>query len=334
MGTTEPGRARPTFLKLRWTTTLGAVLAAFALGVSGAAAGAKVTIGTGSKGGVYILLGEAICSAIKSHAPDIACAAVPSGGSVDNVKGLVDGRFDIGIVQADVHYHAVKGQGIFTRTGPVTTLRSLFSAHREMLAVIARPNTGIADLAGLPGHSIDIGPDGSGSNTTIKMLAAMSHWAPTSFKRLEMLAPQAQAANFCAGKVDIFTYVAGHPNQLVKDVLTKCPSRLVAIDGPAVDDLIKHYPYYVRGRIPADAYEGVKEDVATVGMLATVMTTTRLDEKVGYAVTKAVFDDLANFPDYSPIFLYLYPTDMVQYGLTAPFEAGAERYYRDTGRIK
>ena len=300
-----------------------------------AAADAKrVVIGTGSDAGLYIGLGQAICKVVAQQTSSIDCSAQTSAGSVDNVRGLADGRFDIAIVQSDVHQHAVKGQAMFQKSGPNPDLRSLFSAYQESLAVIVREDSGINGMEDFPGTRINIGPNGSGSNTTMKVLLGMRGWKPSIFKQITTLEPREEAKSFCLGKVDIFTYVIGHPSALVKTILEKCPARFVGITGPVVDELVRRYPYYVRARIPAAAYPDLNHDVPSIGMYATVMTTTRLEDAVAYQVMKAVFEQLTAIRKTHDVFRFMTPVDMITGPLTAPFHDGAQRYLRNTGRIR
>lgn len=300
----------------------------------GASAAQKIVIGTGSSTGLYVQLGRGICDAIKRHGNGIECEVVLSSGSVENVAGLVDGRFDIALVQSDVHYHAVMGQAMFRKAGPNKTLRSLFSAYRESLAVVVRPGAGIDGLAGLPGKRINIGPNGSGTNTTMKVLLGANRWAYSSFKKVDLLAPADQQKAFCANKLDAASFVAGQPNAVVEAVLRSCPAQLIPIAGPAVDDIVKRYPYYVRSRIPGGAYGEGSEDVPTLGLLATLMTTTRLSEPLAYEVTRVVFEHLGAVTDVNKVFFYMDPFEMANIGLTAPLHPGADRYLRQTNRVR
>ena len=293
-----------------------------------------MVIGTGSDAGLYIGLGQSICKVVAQQTSSIDCSAQTSKGSVDNIRGLMDGRFDIAIVQSDVHQHAVNGQAMFQKNGSNAELRSLFSAYQESLAVMVRRDSGIEGIEDFPGTRINIGPNGSGSNTTMKMLLGMRGWTPKIFKGITTLPPREEAKSFCVGKVDIFTYVIGHPSALLKTILEKCPARFVGISGPAVDKLVRQFPYYVRARIPAAAYPDLNRDIPTIGMYATVMTTTRLDDAVAYQVMKAVFEQLTAIRKAHGVFRFMTPVDMITGPLTAPFHDGAQRYLRNTGRIR
>lgn len=309
-------------------------LAIAPFGAPAAFAAQKIVVGTGSSTGLYVQLGRGICAAIKNHGNGIDCEVVLSNGSVENVKGLLDGRFDIALVQSDVHYHAVLGQAMFRNAGPNKTLRSLFSAYRESLAVVVHPLSGIDGLATLPGKRINIGPDGSGTNTTMKVLLGANRWAYTSFKKVDLLSPDDQRKAFCANQLDAASFVAGQPNAVIEAVLKACPARLIPIAGPSVDEIVKQYPYYVRSRIPGDAYGKTEEDVPTLGLLATVMATTRLTDAIAYEVTRVVFEHLGAVTDVNKVFFYMDPFEMANIGMTAPLHPGADRYLRQTNRVR
>lgn len=314
---------------------LVAACAVFVLAPSVAGAAATlVTIGTGSDAGLYIKLGDAICKAVALQTSGIDCQVQPSNGSVENIQGLADDRYDIAIVQSDVQRHAVEGQAMFRKNGPFRDLRSLFSAYQESLAVVVRADSGIEGLEDFPGTRINFGPDGSGSNTTLKMLLGTRGWTPKIFNEITTLPPMEQAQSFCRGNVDIFTYVIGHPSSLIRTILQKCPARIIGISGPAVDELVKRFPYYVRARIPAAAYPDLNRDVPTIGMFATVVTTTRLNEEVAFRVTQAAFEQLLLIRKANEVFQFMNPVEMVKGPLTAPFHDGAQRYLRKTGRIQ
>lgn len=313
---------------------VSAVFAACGAGATPAAAADNIVIGTGSRGGVYIQLGKAICDVLKLRAYGITCKAVTSKGSIDNIKGLADGRFNIAIAQSDMHYHAVKGQALFKRSGPNHELRSLFSAHQESLSVIANPRSDVEDFGDLPGKRVNIGPDASGSSATMKILMITEGWKYSSFASVQKLSPTGQANVFCKDGLDVITFLAGHPNAVVDSVLRKCPSQLIDVVGPPVDRLLKRYPYYVPAIIPRTAYGGLRRDVRTIGLLATVLTTSRLSDATAFEVTRTVFENLNLIRRKNNAFRSLHPIEMANRGLTAPLHPGARRYLHESGRLR
>ncbi|MDV7396111.1 TAXI family TRAP transporter solute-binding subunit, partial [Arthrospira platensis SPKY1] len=86
---------------------------ALLLGAGGANAAEEkfITIGTGGQTGVYYVVGQSICRLVnrgeKEHG--IKCTAPSTGGSVANLNAIRVGEQDLGIVQSDQQYKAMKG---------------------------------------------------------------------------------------------------------------------------------------------------------------------------------------------------------------------------------
>ncbi len=305
----------------------------FILGPGVAFGQQTIKIATGSNTGIYISLGKAICEALNARATGLTCEYQASKGSLANLVALKRGEVELGIVQSDVQYQAVTGTGTFAKIGKQSGLRSLFSAHSEALAVAVRPGTGIEDLDDLAGHRLDIGPIKSGTNLTMRLLFRYMGWSRKSFRALSLLEINKQQPALCAGEVDATAFLAGHPNSQTNTLIANCNARLLDVEGPAIDRLIADNPYYVRALVPLDAYVRLGYEVGTIGLLATVMSTDKVDPRVTYLVTKAVFENLDYIRRQRGSFKRLHPLEMARKGMTAPRHRGAERYLREAGRL-
>ena len=99
----------------------------------------------------------------------------------------------------------------------------------------------------------------------------------------------------------------------------------------AIDALVKTKPYYAYATIPGKLYANNPDPTRTYGVLATVVTSSKVPADVVYLVTKAVFDNLDEFKKLHPAFANLDPKTMVKDGLSAPLHEGAARYFKEKG---
>jgi len=90
-------------------------------------------------------------------------------------------------------------------------------------------------------------------------------------------------------------------------------------------------PYYARTVIPAGIYPSIVTPVATFGVLATVVSSSDVDEDQIYTIVKSLFDNLDYFRGMHVVFKNLSPEAMIRDGLSAPLHEGAKRYYRERG---
>ncbi len=305
-------------------------------GLSGAAcfADATITIGTGEEIGVYYHVGKAISETVNSL-PDsyIRSQVKTTTGSVYNIKSVMGGFTDLAIAQSDRQYQACKGLAEWKSLGPQQKLRSIFSLHSEAITLVAADQSGIQSIDGLTGKVINIGKSGSGqiknSNEVMQAFgipACSITIKNSSSKRYQQMME--------AHDIDAFFYTIGHPSSLIDQISKKCKVSIIPLTGPGADTLISHYPYYAKALIPKKLYPHIlnQGDVETVGVKATLVTSTALTEATVYTITKAIFTNLNKFKKHHAALCRLTPESMLK-GLSAPIHPGALKYYREAGLI-
>ncbi|QJR14845.1 TAXI family TRAP transporter solute-binding subunit [Usitatibacter palustris] len=295
-----------------------------------------VTIGTGGVTGVYYAAGGAICRLVnKDRAKHgLRCSVESTGGSVFNINTIKAGELDLGVAQSDVMYNAAKGLAQFKDGGAYGDLRAVMSLHPEPFTVLARKEANIKSFADFKGKKFNVGNPGSGTRASLEELIAAMNWKLTDFALASELKADEHGPALCDGKIDGFFYGVGHPSANIQDPTTSCGAKLVSITGPAVDALLKDKPYYGLATIPAGLYPNNPQETKTYGVLATLVTSSKVPADSVYAITKAVFDNFEEFKKLHPALANLKPEDMVKNGLSAPLHEGAARYYKEKGWIK
>lgn len=319
------------------TALLAAVAMMLAVGTTSMAAETprQLSIGTGSKTGVYYPTGRAICrmlTRLNARKPGgWSCQQRESAGSVANLAALRAGTLDLAVVQSDTQYHAYTGTAKFRETGPFQELRSLFSLHSEPFTVIARAGGGIWKLEQLQGRRINVGKKGSGPRETFFELIEALGWNAATFAGFTQFDPRDQAAALCDGRTDVITYVVGHPSELISQAIQRCNTILINISGQVVSKLLGARPYYRRALIPAGLYRGANSDIHTFGVSATLVTTAKLAPEAAYAITQAVFENIEKFRSMHPALRHLTKAEMAKSALSAPLHDGAKRYFEEIG---
>ena len=75
------------------------------------------------------------------------------------------------------------------------------------------------------------------------------------------------------------------------------------------------------------------EDVRTIGVKATFVTSKNTDDDIVYAITKEVFGNFEDFKSLHPAYEVLTKQDMLK-GLSAPIHKGALKYYKEVSLDK
>ena len=111
----------------------------------------RVAIAGGLDGGMYTDVSAAIAQSLgESTGADVR--VIPSGGSIDNRRALLTGEIQLAPMQAT----AVSGN----------QLRVVAPLFYERVYVLSHVDRGIDTIDDLPGHTVGVGPPGSGSKAT------------------------------------------------------------------------------------------------------------------------------------------------------------------------
>jgi TRAP transporter TAXI family solute receptor len=322
--------SRPFFL----SAVIAAISIAGCVAVSDALAPTSVNLTTGTPGGVYHPVGNAICRLfnLASENLPMPCVAVSSDGSVANIQSIESGTAAFGLSQTDVAVAAFNGQGPFASVGPDPKLRAVIALYPEALTIVARADAGIRDFQDLPGKRVGIGTSGVGYNFTFDVILGVYGWAPGPERAIE-LAPAEQNQALCSNKVDAIVFQAGHPNGLTEEATTDCQARLVRVAGQPINRVLATHPHYIAYVIPGGMYGGNPRDTPTIGTRALLISSSGQPDELVYAMVKAVFDNFAVFRQLHPALSTLEIQEMVPSTSVLPIHPGALNYYREKGLI-
>lgn len=313
------------------TVFCGAVLSAL-MTTNVSAQETTIRLGTGGKTGVYFPTGGAICKLVNRGTKDhgVNCLVESTGGSVSNLKAIRAGTLDFGIAQSDWQYHSLNGTSRFADDKPFEKLRAVFSLHPEPFTLLARSDAGIQKFEDLTGKRVNIGNSGSGSRGTMDVVMQAKGMTLADFALATELKSSEQASAVCNNKIDAMVFTVGHPSGSIKEATTECDTVLVEVTGPEIDALISENPYYRTATVPGGMYQGNKEDTATFGVGATLVTSSDIPDEVVYVVVKSVFDNLKRFVRLHPALGILKEEEMKKDGLSAPIHDGAQKYYNES----
>ena len=305
--------------------------------VSEAVSRTFVTIGTGGVTGVYYPTGGAISRMVnmKSEEYGIKATVESTAGSVYNINAVLSGDLEFGVAQSDRQYQAYNGLAEWAQAGPQKDLRAVFSIHPEAITLIATAASGIENVQGLKGKRVNIGNPGSGQLQNSKDVLAAAGISLGEIQAEQVKAVEAPGL-LQDEKIDAFFYTVGHPNGNIKEATSgRIRVNIIPITGLGIEALLKKHSYYARAVIPSAFYPnaGNRADIHSIGVKATFVASSGLDENIVYAVTREVFDNLEDFKKLHPAYGVLTRENMLQ-GLSAPIHKGALKYYREADLVK
>lgn len=324
--------------RARWRLAAIALVAVVAVSVWVPAAlsapTVRLSIVTGTTGGVYFPLGGGLAQLISRHLPNVQATAEVTPASADNIR-LIDRRpaDTIGFVLADTAVDAPTGAGPF-RTNPgrpilIQTLTPIYNNFNHLVTV---DGSGISTIADIKGKRVSLGPPGSGTEVTaLRFLEAAGIDPERDFRR-ERLGPAESADAMKDRRLDAFFWSGGLPTPSVLDLATTpgIRIRLVPLDTLLAALQRKYGALYFRAVIQKDYYPGLPADVPTVGVANLIIAHKDFDANLAYQITKLIYErrgDLA--------LVHKEATNITLIGVRGrsplPFHPGAIRYFRERG---
>jgi uncharacterized protein len=292
--------------------------------------GVFVSLGTGELNGLYYPVGKAICQIVNRNldVDGVRCSPETTPGSVYNIDAVRSGELEFAIVQSDVQFAAYHGTGDW-RGRPFHGLRSVVSLYPELVTIMARAASRITNLNGLAGRRVSVGSRGSGTRATWDAIEAVMRWHEGERIHPVELRGGAAKSALCGGAIDANLLIVGYPSPLIAAQQAACAIKFVAVDGPAVDRLVRDHPYYEPGLIKGRAADGAPSEVPTFGVRATLVTSVAVDARVVAVVTRELLTHIAELRTLHPALSELTASEMDKGGATVPLHPGAAQVYKE-----
>jgi TRAP transporter TAXI family solute receptor len=216
---------------------------------------------TAGEGGTYHQFGFDLQRLVRPSG--IKLTVHRSKGSVDNIFALSRQRgVQMGIVQSDVLGFVAAEPGNPTLTRAARSLRLVFPLYDEEVHVLGRREIG--DFDDLAGARVAIGPEGSGTYLTARLLFKLAKVVPGEIVPIDGREALGQLK---AGRIDAMIYVGGYPLGFLKnDVTSKDRLALIPISNKRI------FESYDAVEIPNSAYDWQTTPVRTAAVKAVLVS--------------------------------------------------------------
>lgn len=291
----------------------------------------NLKMATGGTSGTYYGFSGVVAQVLNAQFEDIFKVTVEStGASKANVQLVDAGESQIAIIQNDVMSYAYNATDMFEGEDAVDSYSAVMSCYPEVVQIIA--NSSINSIEDLKGKRISVGDQGSGVEfNSRQILAAYGISFDDITVNYQSFADSADSIK--NGTIDAAFVVAGTPTTAVTELASTYNFKLLSVDDAHIEALQADYGFYAKVSVPGGTYGCVEEDIQTVAVMATIIARNDIPEEVIYAFVKGMFDYkdeiTAGHTKGAEINL-----ETAISGISIPFHAGAEAYYKEVGAIE
>ena len=257
---------------------------------SGSGESKFINIATGGTAGTYYPIGGAMAEILNKSIEGMNASAQSTGASVANINMLQEMSVDLAIVQNDIAYYATQGTEMF-RNKKINNLRAIAALYPETCQIVTLEKNGIKSVSDFKGKRVAVGAAGSGVEANARQI--MAAYGITYDDIDVQYLSFGEASNALKdGNVDVAFVTAGYPTAAIQDISSQSKIVIIPIDEDKSDELIKNFPFYTKTVIPAGTYAGVDVATPTVSVMAMLVTTDKMNDALGGAITKAIFENL------------------------------------------
>jgi len=314
------------FGKLSLLSVMLVTIIALVAGCGSSDGGKKfLNIATGGTAGTYYPIGGAMSEILNNEIKGMNASAQSTGATVANINMLKEGQVDLAIVQNDITYYAANGTEMFEGK-KVENIKGIATLYPETCQIVTLDGKGIKSIADLKGKRVAVGAMGSGAEANARQILAAYGITYDDIDE-QFLSFSEAASALKDGNVDAAFLTAGYPTAAVQDIASQNKVRLLPVEAAKADALISKYPFYTKVTIPAGTY-GMTEPVEAISVMAMLVCSDKVDDALGYEVTKALFTHLDRIQAAHAAAKAI-TKDGATKGMPIPMNAGAEKFFKE-----
>ncbi|MFS4438426.1 TAXI family TRAP transporter solute-binding subunit [Paracoccaceae bacterium GXU_MW_L88] len=288
----------------------------------------QLSIATGGTGGVYYPMGGAIAEVINNNVEGYQATAEVTGASVENMGLIATGDADIAFGLADTVEASFAGSGPFEGQ-QLPMIRAIASVYANNLQLVVPADSDIASLADLAGKRVSVGAPGSGTEVNVQTVLEANGVTYDDFE-VQRLNFNETADALANGDIDAGFWSVGAPTSSIMNLATTNDVKMLSLTDEERANAIEANGIYAETTIASGTYEGIAEDVQTIGIPNVLAVSSEMPEEVAYNVTKAMFDNVADMQAVHPAA----NETTVEFTMSAtpvPLHPGAIRYFEEAG---
>ena len=246
-----------------------------------------------------------------------------TGGGRENVAMLESEDADIAFAYANVAYAGFVGQ-VSDQAVPFERLRGMALLQPGALHVVSAPGSSGRRLEDLRGRRADFGGPASAIAAELVLNAF-----GLNARAIRVASPTTDlddVSHLLRGDVSAL-FALGVPPMPSMQTALAGGARLLPVEGPHVDELLREYPFYSATVIHPQAYAQASEPVATIGINGVLLCRHDLDDQTVYLLTRALYGSSSGTA-VEPV-LARWLDESVGAATPVPLHPGAARYYRE-----
>lgn len=302
-----------------------AIAATVAMAGAAPATAAELKMMTGPQGGSWIPLGGQLKDMWEKAVPGLSIQSLPGAG-IANVRGIEEGKADIGFGNSISTVDGLAGRAPFTKAhNNVCNVATLYPQYYQM---VVPADAGINGIQDLKGKSVSTQPRGNTGELITGQLLQV-YGLKYSDLKMSFVSYTDSVNQMKDGHAQAFGLGTTIPASAIMDLAAARDIKLLDL-ASSLDGMKKLNPGYTLLTVPAKTYPKQDKDVQVIGYATHIVVSCKLPADTVYAMTKTMAANLGTLASIVSAVKGLDAKGMGQ-DIGVPFHPGAAKFYKEVG---
>ena len=295
------------------------------LAVATTASAAEMKFMTGPQGGSWLPLGGQLKDLWEKAVPGLSVAQSPGAG-IANVRGVEEGKTDLGFGNSISTVDAVAGRAPFNKPhANVCNVATLYPQYYQMVVPV---NSGIKSVKDLKGKGVTTQPKGNTGELITAQILQVNGLSYNDVKA-SFVSYTDSVSQMKDGHAAAFGLGTTIPAGAIMDIASSRDITLIDMTD-LLGPMRKLNPGYTLVTVPKGTYPKQDKDIKVIGYATHLVVSCKAPAETVYALTKTIANSVPQLANVVKAMSGL-NTKMMAEDIGVPFHAGAAKFYKEAG---
>lgn len=287
----------------------------------------RMSIATGSSGGVYYLWGGALAKMWSEQIPDTRFNVEATTGQVPNVKLFEAGNLEVSMYNVATAYEAWEGIGDYSDQ-KYRSQRALFAMYPSYFVMASLASSDITSIEDWEGKRVSLGTAGGTVDVIGRNIASTLGVEPEQFVNSGWPDVPGQMRD---GLVDAIGAIGGQPWPPIRDLETTHELVFYDLEDEQITELQETYPYFVAELLEPGTYKNQPADYSSLAFWNITVVRDDVSEETAYQMLKIAADNVEQLRITHPSTAKYFDVRNILRVSPVPLHPGAVRYFKEIG---
>lgn len=244
-----------------------------------------VTVLTGPTSGIYFPIGGAFSKVAGEMG--YKTSATATGATGQNINAILTGQGEMAIAMADSVIQAIEANGAYQGKPPAKDIRAIMGLWPNVVQIVTTEDSGIKKFSDIKGKRVGVGAPNSGVELNARMIFE-AHGMSYKDAKVDYLSYGEAIDQMKNGQCDVAFVTSGLGNATIKELGTTKKIVFIPVEGEAMTNLSKKYPYYMPFTIPKASYD-TAADTQTAAVMNIMIVPAKLSDAVVYDLLTGIY---------------------------------------------